>query len=254
MASETFAVRPELLRRLRAKMGSSTNVAVQVQTTEQLQEYLRQAAQTVRDECEWKRLIVEYFVSTGIDQRYYNYPPNSGPGDIKRVWLWDGDADGGSYVELLRRDILPNLDNDPVLTGTPEIATRGQPQVYQESSQQVGGVPVPALEINPLPDDVYPLKVEFTQGAQLLDDTTPCIVDADCIVDLAFADWLDAKGQDKRADKMRARAFGRIKLLAGSQRVGRTIKIGAGETAQLKAGRQYRLPPNFDTSLSVMPP
>lgn len=253
MASETFAVRPELLRRLRAKMGSSTNAAVQVQTTEQLQEYLREAAQTVRDRCEWKRIVAEYFFATGIDERYYNYPPNAGTGDIKRVWLWNGTASGGRYVEIFRRSILPNLDNDPTLIGTAEIATRSQPQIYEETSQQVGGVPVPALELNPLPDAVYRMKVEFVQGAQLTDDITPCIVDADCIVNLAFAEWLDAKGQAARADKQRAKAFARIRLLAGAQRVGRTIKIGLGETLALKAGKRYRVPPNFDQSPSVMP-
>lgn len=253
MASETFATRAELRRRLRAKMGASTSDSVQVQTIEMINELLREAAQTVRDKCEWKRLVVEGFFDTGVDQRYYNYLPNSGPGDVVRLWLWNGDANGGSYIPLFKRDIMPNLDNDPVLIGAPETATQSQPVIWQESSQQVAGVPVPAIELNPIPDAVYHLKIEYTQGAQLTDDTTPCIVDADCIVNLAMAEVLDGKGQDKRADKVRAKAYARIALLAGAQRVAGNRTVGLGETLRLKNGVRYRVPPNFDTSLSVMP-
>lgn len=253
MAKETFANRAELRRRLRARMGASTNDAVQVQTTEQQNELLREAAQTVRDACEWKRTVVEYFFSTGIDQRYYNYPANSGPGDIKRVFLWDGDANGGNYIPLYKRQILPFLDNDPILVGAPEVATRGQPSLWEESSQQVGGLPVPALEINPLPDDVYKMKVEFVQAAELLDDTTPSISDANCIVGFALAELLDMRGKPQLADKQRAKAQQRVKLLAGAQRSAETIRIGRGETVALRAGVRLRIPPNFDTGLSVMP-
>lgn len=253
MARENFATRPELLRRLRARLGASTNAAIQVQTTEWYNEELRLAAEQIRNECEWKRTVVEYYFATGIDQRFYNYPPNSGPGDIKRVWLWQGDDNGGEYVEIFRRNVFANLENDPSLIGAPEIATRGQPQIYEESSQQVGGVPVPALKINPLPDVAYKMRVDFVQGAQLTDDVTPCIVDADCIVAFAFAAILDHRGHEARADKIRSMAMRDLKKKAGAQRVARTRKTGLGDTIQLKAGVRWRTPPNFDTSASVLP-
>jgi len=66
-------------------MGATTDTAVYSQATEQLNEFLREAAQMVRDACEWKRTLSEFYVSTGIDQRFYNYPANTGPGDIVRI-------------------------------------------------------------------------------------------------------------------------------------------------------------------------
>jgi hypothetical protein len=234
-------------------MGATTDTAVYSQATEQLNEFLREAAQMVRDACEWKRTLSEFYVSTGIDQRFYNYPANTGPGDIVRIARWDADSE--LYVELQRRVIPPLLDNDPTFTGVDEVATRDEPIWWEDSSQLVAGVIVSAIELNPLPDAVYKLKIEAYAASPLTDDTTTCNLDADCVLLYAYAEMLDSDGESARADKQRAKAQARVRLLSGAQRVGPTIVKGGAETARLRYGRgRINRVLNFDTGLSQMPP
>lgn len=252
MASETFANRAELRRRLLARMGSTTDTTVYSQATEQLNEFLREAAQMVRDACEWKDKLVDFAFTTGTDEAFYNYPANTGPGDIVRVARWDDDAK--EYVQLDRRVILPILENDPDWTGDDEIATRDKPLLWEDSAQVVSGVAVPAIKLNPLPDAVYTMKMQGYLAASLTDETTPSAVDADCIVLLAYAEILDSDGREKLAQIQRAKAEKRIGLLAGAQRTGQIIRRGRKQTAALRFGVRFREPLNFDTSLSRMPP
>lgn len=252
MASETFANRAELRRRLLARLGATTDTTVYSQITEQLNEFLREAAQMVRDACEWKDKLVDFYFETGTDEAFYDYPANTGPGDIVRVSLWDEDS--SEYVQLDRRVILPILENDPDWTGPDEVATRDKPLLWEDSAQVVGDVAVPALKLNPLPDAIYKMKMQGYLAAQLLDDTTPSAVDADCIVMLAHAEVLDSDGKEKQAAVQRAKAQQRIGLLAGAQRTGQIIRRGRKQTAQLRYGIRFREPLNFDTSLSRMPP
>lgn len=252
MASEIFATRAELRRRLLARLGATTDTSVYSQMTEQLNEYLREAAQATRDLCEWKRVITEFYFETGTDQRFYNYPANVGPGDIVRIARWDDDAN--EYVPMRRAMILPILDNDPDFTGDEEIDTREKPILWEDSSQLVGDVITPAIELNPLPDAVYKMKIEAYAASPLTDEGTLSNVDADCILLHAYAEVLENDGELKRAERQMAKFHARVRELAGAQRVGQTIIRGAAETARLRYARGRLRGLNFDTDLSVMPP
>lgn len=262
MASEIFATRAELRRRLLAKLGATTDASVYSQMTEQLNEYLREGAQATRDMCEWKRTLCEFYFTTDIDNRFYNYPANVGPGDIVRIARWDADAN--QYVMLRRALILPILDNDPDLTGDDEIDTRAAPTMWEDSSRFVSAdvveaeelvsVIFPAIELNALPDAEYKMKIEAYAASPLRDDTIPCELDADCILLYAYAEVLESDGELKRAESQREKFRARIRLLAGAQRVGQTIIRGAAETTRLRYGRGRARGLNFDTSLSEMPP
>jgi hypothetical protein len=252
---ETFVHRAELRRRLLARMGAQTDTTVTAAVVEQLDEYIREAAQFIRDAVEWKRAISELITATQIDERFYSYPLNSGPGDVVRISYWD--ADKTQYIPLQRRVILPVLENLPgeAFVGDDEIATRGKPVLWEDSSQiDEDGVTTAMLKLNPYPDAEYPLRIDYNGTIIPIDDNTPILVDADCIVTFAFAEMLDAQGDERRAGTQRAKAMARMRSIAGSQRTGQIFRRGAVETARLRFGSRFREPLNFDTSLSRMPP
>lgn len=252
MASEIFATRAEMRRRLLARLGATTDTSVYSQVTEQYNEYLREAVEMVRSLGEWKRTLSEFYFNTGIDERFYNYPANTGPGDIVRISFWDDDSH--QYFMLNRRVILPLFDNEPSFTGPDEVATRNKPLLWEDSSQLVAGVITPAIELNPRSDAVYKMKIEAFASHQLIDDTTPCDIDADCIVTFAFAEVLESDGEAARAKGQRDKAMARCARLFGAQRVGEILRRGRKDTARLRYGRRFRDPLNFDTSLAQLPP
>lgn len=236
MASEVFANRAVLRARLRSRLGMSTSDTVMAQTTNAHNEYLRGAARYVRDLCTWKRLESEYTFDLGVDERFYPYPSNSGPGDALRLSRLD---DSGRYIPLEKRIILPVLDVDDDLSGDDDANTRGTPVLWEERSILVSGVPDGRIEVWPPPDEVLGMKLEYIAGGEgFTDDTTASVVDAELILLWALADALEARGDLQLADRQRDKFEVRRRELHASSNSGGVIVIDRARQTALKYGYQ----------------
>jgi hypothetical protein len=214
---EQFASRLEIRRRILARMGKTTNGSQAAQTTEQYNEVIRAAAEAVYMRCPWAQSQREATESVGIDQRFVNYPENSGPGNIIAIGVWM--ADEQRYRPLRRGRIPVELDDEPLVEEGGDVAAehRATPSLYEVKAQ---------IEVWPRPDQEYRLKIDYTVHPDLDADADVSVVDAECIVLWAMADLFEFEGDQGLATIQRNKFQDRINLLIANQHPLQTIRRG----------------------------
>lgn len=205
---ELRLTRKEVRRRVLARLGFATSDEQAQLVMDQLNESIRAACEEVYTRCAWVRTQRESRADLGIDQRFINYPANTGPENILSIALWDAGA--GRFKTLRRTIIPPELDDEPTVEiGEPDsVAGRGEPDRYELKNQ---------IEFWRRPDQAYRLKVDHTINPNFEDDDQQSIVDAELIILWVMADRYDTDGEDRLASIQRSKWKDRFMLLAGNQ-------------------------------------
>lgn len=215
---EVFLPRAEIRRRIQARLGHTTNGSQAPLVMEQMNEWIRAGATAVYKRCQWAQTAVESREDAGIDQRFVNYPANTGPGNVISVAVWMEDEQ--RFIPLQRGRIPVELDDEPLVElGEPDsVSGRGCPTMYELKKQ---------IEIWPRPDIAYRLKIDHTTSPELADETTPSIVDAEAIILHVLAEAYDFQGDERLASVKRAQFDDHVKQLANDQHPLTTIRRGA---------------------------
>jgi hypothetical protein len=214
---EQFASRSEIRRRILSRMGKTTNGSQAAQTTEHYNEVIRAAAEAVYMRCPWAQSQRETDATVGIDQRFINYPTNSGPGNVLSIGLWLEDEQ--RYKTLTRGRIPVAADDEPMVEEGGDVAAehRGAPCIYEVKAQ---------IEVWPRPDQEYRLKIDHTVHPDLDADDDVSVVDVECIVLWAMADLFEFEGDPGLANVQRNKFNDRITLLINGQHPLQTIRRG----------------------------
>jgi len=238
---EIFLNREEIRRRMAARLGHMTGDAQAPLIQEQHNEFIRSACMQVANRCHWVRNKQETRVTVGIDQRFINYPTNSGPGNILSLGAWS--ETNSFYWPLRRRVIVVAQDDEPLVdAGEPaSLQNRGRPIQYEMKNQ---------IEIWPRPDQEYEIKIDHTVEVDLTTDSTVSVVDAEAICLLAIADAYDFQGEPQLANTQRQRADMRMDMLIRFNSADVIMKRG-GDAYTNRAGGGYF--PNSGVWPSVMP-
>lgn len=227
---EQFASRKEIRRRILARMGKTTNDSQAAQTTSQYNELIRAAAEAVYMRCPWAQSQRETTVNVGVDQRFINYPANSGPGNILSIGFWLEDEQ--RYKTLRRGRIPVALDDEPMVEEGGEVAAehRETPIIYEVKSQ---------IEIWPRPDIAYRVKIDHTVHPDLDQDDEVSVVDVECIVLWAMADLFEFEGDPELANTQRRKFNDRITLLIGNQHQLTNIQRGRNSLRRGRVPDEY---------------
>lgn len=231
--SELFINRKEIRRRVLARLGFTTNDSQAPLNLDQINEFIRSAAETVYLRCPWSQAMRETRVSIGIDQRRLNYPAQVGPGNIQAIGLWL--ADEQRYVPLRRGRIPVELDDDPVVDiGEPDsVANRGRPELYELKKQ---------IELWRRPDQAYELKLDHTISPNFENDSDVSVVDGEAIILWAMADAYDFQGDERLAQVARGKFEERIRLLINDQSPLTQYKRGRFDRLSVAARRDTYMP------------
>lgn len=238
---ETYQTREEIRRRVQARLGMVSNDDQASQILVQMNEWIRAACQEVFLRCAWVNTQRETRVDIGIAQRFVDMPDNATAANILQVAIWDADAE--EYC-VLRRAVIPQqLDNEPVeeAGGDDAEASRARPLLYQPKTQ---------IELWPLPDIAYELKIDHTVSPELATDAGVSIVDAEAIILWTLADAYEFQGDERLANTCRAKFERRIAQLKAQQHTGETFKRGGLDELEIR--RVNKEPkPNYDTRPST---
>lgn len=239
---ETYQTREEIRRRLQARLGYVSNDDQASQVMVQHNEFIRSACQEVFTRCQWVKTQRETRVQIGVAQRFVNMPANTTAGNILQVSIWNAPAQ--LYHVLRRAVIRQQLDNEPTEAagGTDAEATRHMPQLYEPKTQ---------IELWPLPDIAYELKIDHTVSPDLLDDADVTIVDAEAVILWAIADSYDFQGDLTLAKIARQKFEARIAKLKALQHTGESFRRGGLDELELSRANQEPRP-NYDTRPSTL--
>lgn len=240
---ELFLNRKEIRRRVLARLGFTTNDSQAPLNLDQLNEFIRAAAEAVYLRCPWAQSLRETRVSIGIDQRVLNYPDHTGPGNIQAIGLWLPEEK--RYAQLRRGRIPVTLDDDPLVDiGEPDsVAGRGRPELYELKEQ---------IELWRRPDQAYELKLDHTISPNFANDSDVSVVDAESMILLAMADAYDFQGDERLAEVARAKAEDRIRRLIGDQSPLAPYKRGRFDRLSV-GGRRDTYVPDSGTWPSTVP-
>lgn len=167
--------------------------------------------------CKWAQTEREYLFSVGIDQRFVNYPENCDAGGVMAVAVWRTDEQ--QYRPLRRKSIPIRIDDEPLVAiGEPDdVNSRGTPYLYHPKKQ---------LEIYPRPDIAYEMKMDYVINPAFTSDEDISVVDSECIILWAMADYYDHQGDERLAQGRRQRCLERIQMLHGDQFATRSFQRG----------------------------
>ena len=235
----------QMRSRVLARSGTSTDALVFAQSKEQLDEFIRSAVLHLMSIYDWPSATQESVTvrwpgdsapGVGTDQRYLTYPADASAGCILDIAVWD--ADSKRYLPLTRAAIPLSVHTDPLDTegGTNDEQTRGTPRIFREGRQ---------IEIWPLADKEYDLKIIYQPNGELADDDSLSPVDSELTILLALADWLESQGEMNLASVQRSKFQARYVRLRHHMHAWTTIKLGRDRSDGVGT-------PNYDTSPSVL--
>lgn len=204
-------------RRLMSRLGFTTNDEQAPSTMHKMNDDIAAATLEVYSRCKWAQTSREYLFSVGIDQRFVNYPTNCDAGGVMALGVWRTDEQ--QYRPLRRKAIPIRVDDEPLVAiGEPgSVNSRGTPYLYHPKKQ---------LEIYPRPDMAYQMKMDYVINPAFTIDEDISVVDAECIVLWAMADYYEHQGETDLADGRRTRCLERIRLLGGDQFATRSFERG----------------------------
>lgn len=206
----------ELLTRLRAETGRSTNVAVGVDDVDMLREILNATYQTLYMNHDWahlKKRFARFTLNAG--QQFYDFPTGLNSERVLHAVVW---RDG------IATPLARGITDDDYNAYDPESDERAEPAmkwdvVWTGTSDQ--------LEFWPLPS-TNEQEVQFTgiQAApRLVADADKCLLDDDLVVLFAAAEVLGEKDGKSKLSK----AQEHLRLLKARGKGGETDhRIGLG--------------------------
>lgn len=221
--------RLEIRRRIQARLGYVTNDAQAPSVMDQINEWIRAAANAVFKRCQWVQAQHETTATIGIDQRFVDYPANAGPGDIIAIGVW---METEQRYRTLRRGVIALCHDDEPLVeaGEPDsVAGRGTPSIYELKAQ---------IEFWRRPDQQYRLKIDHTVSAEFATDAAESIVDAEAVILHVMAESYDFQGDQRLADVKRAQYEEHIRALI-AERHPLTV-IQRGRCDRHSVGRRTR--------------
>lgn len=242
---EIYLSRLEIRRRIQARLGYVTNGSQAQQIMDQMNEWIRAAANAVYKRCQWVQNQTETRADVGIDQRFLDYPDNAGPGDIVAIGVW---LPTESRFRPLRRGVIPiRVDDEPLVEiGEPDsVAGRGCPEVYELKGQ---------IELWRRADMAYRLKIDHTVSPELATDAAESIVDAEAIILHAMAEAFDFQGDSRLADVKRAQYEEQIRALIAERHPLTAIRRGANDRRSIGGRRDLGYVPDSGAWPSVMEP